>query len=223
MRRQQSRVDSIPKLSGIQIPHQIVRKELISQIPAVIKHTVWPIQIHFADEIPTIKFPAGLQSDGAARERAKCPKKNMIDRNYDRPEKSWRCCLTIASCGIFWTNLRKAKLSGLFIGTQFRNLYTAVDTPAKDRVGVCVVFVCLVFACKCVLGHSRVSQPPNSGYASSCTSDGGTLAFSLRSIPPKPATDDALTHSGSSAALRPAPLPSHGPIPFTFPPRPDLH
>ena len=103
----------------------------------------------------------------------------------------------------------------LFIGTQFSNLYTAVDTPAKGRVGVCVVFV---FACKYVLGHYRVSQPPNSGYASS-----GTLAFSLRRMPPRPAADDALTHTGSSATLRPAPLPSHGPIPFTFPPRPDLH
>ena len=44
----------------------------------------------------------------------------------------------------------------LFIGTQFSNLYTAVDTPARGRVGVCVVFVC-----KYVLGHSRVSQPLN--------------------------------------------------------------
>jgi hypothetical protein len=111
--------------------------------------------------------------------------------------------------------LPSGRESMLFIGTQFSNLYTAVDTPAKGRVGVCVVFV---FACKYVLGHSRVSQPPNSGYASS-----GTLAFSLRRMPPRPATDDALTHTGSSAALRPAPLPSHGPIPFTFPPRPDLH
>jgi hypothetical protein len=42
----------------------------------------------------------------------------------------------------------------LFIGTQFSNLYTAVHTPAKGRVGVCVVFV---FACKYVLGHSQVS------------------------------------------------------------------
>ena len=57
----------------------------------------------------------------------------------------------------------------LFIGTPFSNLYTALDTPAKGRVGVCVVFV---FVCKYVLGHSRVSQLPNSGYASS-----GTLAF----------------------------------------------
>ena len=71
--------------------------------------------------------------------------------------------------------------------------------------------------CSDILG-SRVSQPPNSGYASS-----GTLAFSIRRMPLRPATDDALTHTGSSAALRPAPLPSHGPIPFTFPPRPDLH
>ena len=31
----------------------------------------------------------------------------------------------------------------LFIGTWFSNLYTAVDTPARGRVGVCVVFVCL--------------------------------------------------------------------------------
>jgi hypothetical protein len=90
--------------------------------------------------------------------------------------------------------------SVLFIGTQLSNLYTAVDTPAKGRVGVCVVFVCLVLACKYVLGCSRVSQPPNSGYASS-----GTLAFSLRRMPPRPATDDPSTRPGSSAALRPAP------------------
>jgi hypothetical protein len=44
----------------------------------------------------------------------------------------------------------------LFIGTQFSNPYTAVDAPARDRVGVCVVFVS-----KYVLGHSRVSQPLN--------------------------------------------------------------
>ena len=106
--------------------------------------------------------------------------------------------------------------SVLFIGTLFSNLYTAVDTPAKGRVGVCVVFVFAWW--KYVLGHSRVSQPPNSGYASS-----GTLAFSLRRMPPRLAADDALTHTGSSTALLPAPLPSHGPIPFTFPPRPDLH
>ena len=91
----------------------------------------------------------------------------------------------------------------LFIGTQFSNLCTAVDTPAKGRVGVCVVFV---FACKYVLGHSRVSQPPNSGYASS-----GALAFSLRRMPPRPSTDDALTHTGSYAALRPAPSHPMGP------------
>ena len=51
--------------------------------------------------------------------------------------------------------------SVLFIGTQFSNLYTAVDTPARGRVVVCLVFVCLVFVCKYVLGHSRVSQPLN--------------------------------------------------------------
>jgi hypothetical protein len=49
----------------------------------------------------------------------------------------------------------------LFIGTQFSNLYTAVDTPARGRVVVCLVFVYLVFVYKYVLGHSRVSQPLN--------------------------------------------------------------
>jgi hypothetical protein len=49
----------------------------------------------------------------------------------------------------------------LFTGTQFSNLYTAVDTLAMGRVVVCLVFVCLVFVCKYVLGHSRVSQPLN--------------------------------------------------------------
>jgi hypothetical protein len=65
---------------------------------------------------------------------------------------------------------------------------------------VCVWCVCLVLACKYVLRCSRVSQPPNSGYASS-----GTLAFPLRRMPPRPATDDPSTRPGSSAALRPAP------------------
>jgi hypothetical protein len=51
--------------------------------------------------------------------------------------------------------------SVLFIGTQFSNLYTAVDTPAMSHVVVCLVFLCLVFVCKYVLGHSRVSQPLN--------------------------------------------------------------
>ena len=37
--------------------------------------------------------------------------------------------------------------SVLFIGTQFSNLYTAVDTPARGRVVVCLVFVCLVLVC----------------------------------------------------------------------------
>jgi hypothetical protein len=49
----------------------------------------------------------------------------------------------------------------LFIGTQFSNLYTAVDTPARGRVVVCLVFVYLVCVCKYLLGHSRVSQPLN--------------------------------------------------------------
>jgi hypothetical protein len=54
-------------------------------------------------------------------------------------------------------------VSVLFIGTQFSNLYTAVDTPAMGRVVVCLVFVYLVFVCKYVLGHSRVSEPSNVG------------------------------------------------------------
>jgi hypothetical protein len=49
----------------------------------------------------------------------------------------------------------------LFIGTEFSNVYTAVDTPARVRVVVCLVFVYLVYVCKYVLGHSRVSQPLN--------------------------------------------------------------
>ena len=51
--------------------------------------------------------------------------------------------------------------SVLFIGTQYSDLYTAVDTPARGRVVVCLVFVCLVFVCKYVLGHSRDSQSLN--------------------------------------------------------------
>jgi hypothetical protein len=45
---------------------------------------------------------------------------------------------------------RFVRESVLFIGTQFSKLYTAVDTSARGRVGVCVVFVF-----KYVLGHSR--------------------------------------------------------------------
>ena len=106
----------------------------------------------------------------------------------------------------------------LFIGTQFSNLYTAVDTPARGRVVVCLVFVCLVFACKYVLRHSRVSQPLNLWL---CLLR--HLAFSLRLMPPRPAADAALTHTGSSTDLHQTLLPFHGPIPFTFLTRPDLH
>jgi len=60
---------------------------------------------------------------------------------------------SIFSCSRVLTFEREREL---FIGTQFSNLYTAVDTPARGRVGVCVVFVC-----KYVLGHSRVSQSLN--------------------------------------------------------------
>jgi hypothetical protein len=106
----------------------------------------------------------------------------------------------------------------LFIGTQFSNLYTAVDTPARGRVVVCLVFVCLVFVCKYVLGHSRVSQPLNLRL---CLFR--HLGFLTSPYASPPAADATLTHTGSSAALPPALLPFHGPISFTFLPRPDLH
>jgi hypothetical protein len=106
----------------------------------------------------------------------------------------------------------------LFIGTQFSNLYTAVDTPAMSRVVVCLVFVCLVFVCKYVLGHSRVSQPLNLRLYLLRHPGFLTLPHASR-----PAADAALTHTGSSADLPPALLPFYGPISFTFLPRPDLH
>jgi hypothetical protein len=33
------------------------------------------------------------------------------------------------------------------LNSVISNLYTAVDTPARGRVVVCLVFVCLVFVC----------------------------------------------------------------------------
>jgi hypothetical protein len=63
-------------------------------------------------------------------------------------EEFLACCFECGACGE----------RVLFIGTQFSNLYTAVDTPALGRVVVCLVFVYLVFVCKYVLGHSRVSE-----------------------------------------------------------------
>ena len=50
-------------------------------------------------------------------------------------------------CVVYWYSIH-----------EFSNLYTAVDTPARGRVVVCLVFVCLVFVCKYVLEHSWVSQ-----------------------------------------------------------------
>jgi hypothetical protein len=50
----------------------------------------------------------------------------------------------------------------------------------------------------------------------------GTLAFSLRLVPSRPAADAPLTHRGSSATLPSAFLPSHGPISLTSPPCSDL-
>ena len=96
-------------------------------------------------------------------------------------------------------------------------LNSVTSTPQwirqPERVCVCVVFVC-----KYVLGHSRVSQPLNLRL---CLLR--HFAFSLRRMPPRPAADVALPRTGSSAALHPDPLPIHGPISFTFLPRPDLH
>ncbi len=78
----------------------------------------------------------------------------------------------------------------------------------------CLCAWCLrVSMCSDILGSLSLRT---SGYASS-----GTLAFSLRRMPPRPAADDALTQTGSSAALHPALLPLHGPISFTFLPRLD--
>ena len=66
------------------------------------------------------------------------------------------CCTNCLRSSIDALELVSWRERVLFIGTQFSNLYTAVDTPARGRVGLCVVFVC-----KYVLGHSRVSQPLN--------------------------------------------------------------
>ena len=43
----------------------------------------------------------------------------------------------------------------LFIGNQFSNLYTAVDTPARGRVG-CVVELCVLLLQDLVQSCSRV-------------------------------------------------------------------
>ena len=88
----------------------------------------------------------------------------------------------------------------------------------------CLCVWCLCVWCLCVVcartfsGLSASVSLRTSGYASS-----STLAFSLRLMPPRPAADPIFTHTGSSADLHPALLPFHGPISFTFLPRPDLH
>ena len=102
-------------------------------------------------------------------------------------------------------------------------LNSVTSTPQwirqPEAAWVCVWCWCAwclrVSMCSDILGSLSLLT---SGYASS-----GTLAFSLRRMPPRPAADAALTHTGSSAALHPTLLPFHGPIPFTFLPRPDLH
>jgi hypothetical protein len=124
----------------------------------------------------------------------------------------------IQSCAGGERRIVEERESVLFIGTQFSNLYTAVDTPAMGRVVVCLGFVCLVFVCKYVLGHSRVSQPLNLRLCLLLH-----LGCLTSSYDPRPAADAVLTHTGSSADLPPALLPFHGPISFTFLPRPDLH
>ena len=63
------------------------------------------------------------------------------------------------------TCMHACRESVLFIGTQFSNPYTAVDTPARGRVGVCVVlgmlgcidYVCMyVWIYICVFMHVHV-------------------------------------------------------------------
>jgi hypothetical protein len=102
-------------------------------------------------------------------------------------------------------------------------LNSVTSTPQwirqPEAAWVCVWCLCAwclrVSMCSDILGSLSLRT---SGYVSS-----GTLAFSLRLMPPRPAADAALTHTGSSAAVHPTLLPFHGPIPFTFLPRPDLH
>jgi len=102
-------------------------------------------------------------------------------------------------------------------------LNTVTSTPQwirqPEAAWLCVWCLCAwclcVSMCSDILGTLSLWT---SGYASS-----GTLAFSLRLMPPRPAADAALTHTGSSGALHPALLPFHGPISFTFLPRPGLH
>ncbi len=48
----------------------------------------------------------------------------------------------------------------LFIGTQFSNLYTAVDTPARGRVVVCVVLGVCVQVCARTFSGLSASEPP---------------------------------------------------------------
>jgi hypothetical protein len=60
------------------------------------------------------------------------------------------------------TGAPRRRESVLFIGTQFSNLYTAVDTPARGRVG-CVCGVCVwclrVSMCSDVLGSLSLRTP----------------------------------------------------------------
>ena len=82
-----------------------------------------------------------------------------LTRSTVSPEESAVVFTASCAASFDWVAILQnspTRESVLFIGTQFSNLYTAVDTPARGRVGVCVVFVC-----KYVLGHSRVSQPLN--------------------------------------------------------------
>ncbi len=102
--------------------------------------------------------------------------------------------------------------SVLFIGTQFSNLYTAVDTQLSR-----VMCMMCVFGCKCVLGSPGNSQPLNtfaclslrrSVYFASCRlrlAVGATPFFIGSSAPPLPCLTAAQRvhppHSPSS--LRP--------------------
>ncbi len=90
----------------------------------------------------------GLLHCVAALERDKTTLQTKVSKANEALHKAWMLELQLS--------MEVRRESVLFIGTQFSNLCTAVDTPARGRVGVCVVFVC-----KYVLGHSRVSQPLN--------------------------------------------------------------
>jgi len=114
------------------------------------------------------------------------------------------------------------KKGALFGHSSLHRSGYASQRPRGCLFGVCVLGVCVQVCARTFSGLSAseppVMPPPALWHASS-----GTLAFSLRLMPPRPVADSALTHADASAALHPTLLPLHGPISFTFLPRSDLH